>query len=186
MKEIINFLEEAGHLKNIERSGWKTLKIKNPESVAEHSYRAAVFGYILAKKENVNPDKVATMLLFHDIPEARIGDIHKVSKKYLNKGDADLRSAEDQAETLPDDIGQDYLNKIREFEDMDTEEAVVAKDADLLECALQAKEYMDIGFKKASNWIDNTRGHLQTETGKKLLELIVESETEWWEGLKDI
>ncbi|HEC89736.1 MAG TPA: HD domain-containing protein, partial [Thermoplasmatales archaeon] len=76
-KSIAQFLFELGVLRRIQREGWKLIGVKTPETVAEHSLRAAQIGYILAKLEGYpHPEIVSTMLIFHDIGECRIGDIH--------------------------------------------------------------------------------------------------------------
>ena len=59
--------------------------------------------------------------------------------------------------------------------------------ADLLENAFQAKEYIEIGYKDAQNWIDNIRTILKTGSAKKLLDEIEKtSSNEWWKNLKKI
>jgi len=42
MEELINFFIEVGKLKRMPRRGWVINQIKNPESIAEHIFRAAV------------------------------------------------------------------------------------------------------------------------------------------------
>lgn len=59
------------------------MHIKQPDTVAEHSLNAAQIGYILAKMEWADANKVATMLVWHDIAETRIGDMHKVAIWYI-------------------------------------------------------------------------------------------------------
>ena len=61
---ILDFVAEAGMLKNVSRSGWSVLGIKNMESVAEHSFRCAIIGYLLAHMEDASVDKVVLMALF--------------------------------------------------------------------------------------------------------------------------
>jgi 5'-deoxynucleotidase YfbR-like HD superfamily hydrolase len=45
---IISFAGEAGHLKRLPRSGWLPAHIADLESVAEHSFRVAVFAFAIA------------------------------------------------------------------------------------------------------------------------------------------
>ena len=83
--EISNFIFEMRQLREVKRSGWQLLGIPNKESVAEHSLRAAQIGFFLAHMEGgVDPLRVATMLVFHDIGEARIGDVHQVANPYIS------------------------------------------------------------------------------------------------------
>lgn len=183
LKDVTKFFLEAGALKNISRSGWQVAGIKNPESVADHSFRTILIGYILAKSEGVDADKVMKMLVFHDLPEARIGDMHKVTANYIEKDHAEKAVAEDQAKFLPDNISKEYVALIGEFNDLKTSEAIVARDADWLEVAIQAKEYMDAGNKNVQSWIDRVRTVLKTESAKSILEEIEQS-GQWWDGLK--
>ena len=57
----VNFFAEIGLLKKIKRSGWWVAGIKDPESVAEHSFRCAILGYYMAHLEKADPFKVMAM-----------------------------------------------------------------------------------------------------------------------------
>ncbi|MGB2651209.1 MAG: HD domain-containing protein, partial [Candidatus Omnitrophota bacterium] len=60
-KNVLDFIAEVGILKRIKRSGWWMVGIPQEESVAEHSFRCAAIGYVLAKMEGVDPYKVLVM-----------------------------------------------------------------------------------------------------------------------------
>jgi len=75
MHNIAKYVYEIGQLKRVKRSGWWVAGIDNPESVAEHSFRTALLGYILASLEGADPQKTAMICLFHDMGEARINDL---------------------------------------------------------------------------------------------------------------
>lgn len=183
MKNIVNFFYELGQLKRVRRSGWWALGIELPESIAEHSFRTAVIGYFLAKLEKVDVNKVMLMCLFHDFPETRLNDLHRVGRRYIDFKEAETKVNKEQTENL--DKGMFALHK--EFQEQKTKEAIVAKDTDLLECAVQAKEYIDQGYKDAKNWIDNVKIVLKTKNAKKLLKLIEKtSSNDWWKKLKKI
>ena len=47
-RALIDLISEAGVLKRVRRSGWWVLGIKDVETVAEHSFRCAAIGYIIA------------------------------------------------------------------------------------------------------------------------------------------
>ena len=79
IKKIVNFIFEINHLKFVKHAGWLKAGIKDPDSVAEHVMRAAQIGYILAVMEgDVNPEKVACMLIIHDKGETRIGESYQM------------------------------------------------------------------------------------------------------------
>ncbi|MBN2087844.1 HD domain-containing protein [Candidatus Peregrinibacteria bacterium] len=183
-KHLINLLFELGQLRRIQHDGWRNANVEKPESVAEHSLRAAQIGYFLAKNEKYdNPYEVVTMIVFHDIGECRIGDINKVANRYV---EADEEGAvKDLTSDLND--GGELFDMWNETENRSTEAGKIAKDADYLEQAFCAKEYMDTGHKSAEDWINNVRKKLETKSAKDLLETMVNmSSTDWWQGLKKI
>ena len=183
-KQLINFLFELGQLRKIQHDGWRVANVGKPESVAEHSLRAAQIGYFLAKlEEYTNPYEVVTIIVFHDIGECRIGDINKVANGYI-KADEE-KAVKDQVSELSD--GDELFEMWSQAESRTSEAGNIAKDADYLEQAITAKEYMDTGHKSAEDWINNVRKKLQTKSAKNLLEKMVKmTSTDWWNGLKKI
>lgn len=183
-RHILDFLAEAGMLKRIKRSGWWMAGIPHEESVAEHSFRCAVIGYALARMEKIDPYKIMIMTLFGDLPEARINDLHKVANKYLNAREAEKKVYGEQIESLEKDMRQELEKAREEYDAQDTAESIIARDADILECLLQAKEYNDLGFKNAEKFFKKAPGHLQTASGRKLWESMKSWDSSaWWEKL---
>jgi len=76
MDKIIKFFSEVGKLKTMARQGWVIRGVKNPESIAEHTFRAAIMAWVLAdkKKYKLNLGKVIKMALIHDLCEVYAGD----------------------------------------------------------------------------------------------------------------
>src|SRR4030042_3960982 len=75
MKDVLNFLIEVGKLKRNKRKGWVINQIKDPESIAEHVFRATILGWILGrKKKGINIEKLIKMALGHDLCEIYAGD----------------------------------------------------------------------------------------------------------------
>ena len=186
IKKITNFIFELGALKHVKRSGWWIINIKDPENVAEHSFRAGIIGYILAKLEKADINKVAMMSLFNDLHEARLNDLHKIGQRYIDFKKAETKAHKEQTEELGE-IGKEIFSLHKEYQEQKTKEAIIARDADLLENAYQAKEYMEIGYKDAQDWIDNIRKIIKTDSAKKLLDEIEKtSSNDWWRNLKKI
>lgn len=187
-KNIVNFLYEIGQLKNNPRTGWHVIGIKNPESVADHTCRSTFISFILGKMEKVNAEKCALISAFHEMPETRVSDMHKITQNYvLDRKAIEKQVVKEQCESLPKEIGDSFFELYNGFESDDSPEHIVAKDADYLEVVMQAKEYISQGFKDAQNWIDNSAALLKTKSAKKLFEIIVKSEPkEWYEHLKRI
>ena len=177
MKRIANFLFEAGMLKRTPRTGFQFLG-SGAESVAEHIFRTVYIGYTLGKMtKNVDTDRLIKMCLFHDLPEARTGDLNYVNKKYVKP---DLEKAvNDLAETIP--FGDEIKELIEEFEKSESIEAQLAHDADQLELILALKEYTDVGNKYADEWLEYALKRLKTDIAMQLAQTILETDSSlWW------
>lgn len=177
LKRIAEFMFEVGMLKRTHRTGYPFLG-SGGESVADHSFRTAVIGYVLATMEpDVNRDKVIRMCLFHDFPEARTGDHNYVNKKYVLVDEE--KALEDQLEGLP--FGTEVSQTIREFNGQESLEARLARDADQLDLILELKEQLDLGNSQAAEWIVYARQRLLTDAGKRLAETIIKTPRDaWW------
>jgi putative hydrolases of HD superfamily len=177
MRNVINLLFEVGMLKKTPRTGYQFLG-SGQESVAEHSFRAAIIGYILAKQDgNVDPNKVVLMCLFHDFHEARTGDHNYVNKQYVTV-DED-KAVRDLARDLP--FGAEIISVTDEFNRAETPEARIARDADQLDLMVELKEKKDLGNRYATDWLFYAEKRLLTDGGKRLAdELMKTDSTDWW------
>ncbi len=174
-------------LKTIKRSGSAIARIPNPDSIADHVAVAAQIAFVLAKIESADAEKCACIILFHDNPEVRIGDINKINAKYLETKKGEKNAHNDQIKNLPSSV-QIYLQEyFIEYAEQKTKEAKICRDADLLECAFQAKIFLEQGYKAKQDWLDNVKKHLKTESAKKIFEsLETTNSDEWWRGLKKL
>ncbi len=184
-KNLVRFLYEMGQLKRVKRSGWWIAGVKDPESVAEHSYRTAVIAYVLARLEEVDPGKAVLMALFHDMPETRTNDAHRIVRRYAKWEDVDRKAVDEQSKRLPDEMAKEMVALFEEFEKEVSPEAKVVRDADLLECIVQAREYQALGYGDVVDWIFNAQRVLKTDSAKRIAAECIETEPkEWWQGLK--
>jgi putative hydrolase of HD superfamily len=182
--QLLQLISEAGTLKRVRRSGWWVLGIKDAETVAEHSFRCAIIGYILARMENVEPSKVLLMTLFNDIHEARINDLHKMAQRYIKAQDAEDKAFAEQISSLPGVIKGELSAVHREYRKQGTKESIIARDADILECLIQAKEYQEHGHKEAVKFMRKAPSALRTKSAKALwAEARSSNLNEWWEKL---
>lgn len=151
-KEILEFTKLIGKLKKIERTGWVTwANVQNPESVAEHIFRTAVLGLIVADVKKLNVEKVVRMCLIHDLPEAIIGDWDPIAKKKLGveRWKAKEKDAVNRLTSLlSKGVKEKYLAAWEEFEGLKTKEAKIVKQLDRLEMIIQAAEYLEEGYKE--------------------------------------
>jgi putative hydrolase of HD superfamily len=177
MNALSNFLFEVGMLKKTPRTGYQFLG-SGQESVAEHSFRTAVIGYVLSRKESgADPLKTVLMCLFHDLHEARTGDQNYVNKRYVRVDeDGAMR---DLARELP--FADELLSLTREFNRGETIEARLSKDADQLSLIVELKEQQDLGNKYAGEWLYYAMKRLRTENAKGMAREILKTDwTDWW------
>lgn len=183
-KSILNFFAEAGKLKKIKRSGWWMAGVPFEESVAEHSFCCTVIGYVLAKLEGLSVEKVLVMTLFNDLHEARINDLHKVAHRYLDVRSAEKKAFADQIEDLRKDMRAELKHIRTEYDAQKTDESIAARDADILECLFQAKDYLDSGFSGAKSFLREAPKHLVTKSARELWKAAkLWDSKEWWEKL---
>jgi putative hydrolase of HD superfamily len=177
----IDFFAEAGLLKRIKRSGWWVAGIKDPESVAEHCFRCAVIGYYLAHLEKADPYRVVTMCLFNDIHESRINDLHKMGHYYIDFKDAEKKVFRDQIEFLDAKVQAELKSFRDDYDGQGSKESVIARDADILECLLQAKEYYDNGYTGAKEFFNRAPDFLRTTNARKMWRQIKQwNSRDWW------
>ncbi len=180
----VNFFAEAGLLKRIKRSGWWVAGISNPESVAEHSFRCAVMAYYMAHLEGVDPYRTVVMALLNDIHEARINDLHKMGHYYIDFKSAEQKVFKEQIEFLDGRVKAELGELRGQYDRQASKESIVARDADILECLLQAKEYYDSGHKIAKSFFRKAPSFLKTKSAKMLWNKMRRwDSSSWWKNI---
>ena len=151
------------------RRGWVIRDIKNPESIAEHTFRAAIMAWVLAAKKNskINLEKLLKMALIHDLCEVYSGDttpydsilpkekkarqallktwprFSEKEKKRLaeKKYKKEKEGLEKLIKDLPLKLKQEIMNLWLDYERGSSPEGKFFKHADRIESFLQASEY---------------------------------------------
>jgi putative hydrolase of HD superfamily len=177
MKQMINLLFEVRILKDIVRSGYAFLG-SGKETIAEHSYMTAFICFAMARQDpDVDTQRILTMALVHDIPEARTGDLNYVEKRYTK---ADESKAVSHL-TKGINFGDEITELIEEFNQGETREARLANDADQLSFILELKKLSDTGSKGPEKWLPAIIDRLKTDLGRQMADSIMETEwDEWW------
>lgn len=161
------FAFELGLLKRLDRAGWLHLGVRHPESVAEHSLRTAQLAGLIAAEEGADPARASYLATWHDSQETRVGDISHLGRRYV-KAASNEAITEDQITGLPDAAAKSVREAVLEFEAQDTLEAHCAKDADRLDCFLQALEYRAAGYVHIEDWLRTSRNGLRTDTAARI------------------
>lgn len=178
---IAEFAFELGVLKRTRRAGWWHAGVRDPESVAEHSLRVAQLASLIAAEEGAEPTRAAFLALWHDSQETRTGDIPHTARPYLDQGSPKAITA-DQTAALPGAAGASVRDAVAEYEAQHSPEARCARDADKLECLIQAIEYRDIGYTRVQGWIDSSRSALRTGTARRIADAALRTSPLAWRG----
>jgi 5'-deoxynucleotidase YfbR-like HD superfamily hydrolase len=133
----------------------------------------------LAQLEWANPQKVASIILWHDLAEVRLWDIHWLGAKYVpEKKHIEERIMKDQTGELP--MQESILSLVSEYNMLSTIEWKVAKDADILDQAYQCKTYLEQGHSLMATYLGNFADRLHTESAKKMYqEILISNSHEW-------
>lgn len=168
MKDLVKFFHDIGTLKEIPRRGWVIRDIKNPESIADHIFRASLMAWILgSEKKGLNIERLLKMALIHDICEIYAGDVtpydsvlpknNKERKEFMRiwprftneeklklsekKHKKEKQALDKLIKNLPIRFKNEIKNLWMDFENGLTPEGRFFKQADRLEAFLQALEY---------------------------------------------
>ncbi|MGH3623921.1 MAG: HD domain-containing protein [Sciscionella sp.] len=177
---IAEFAFELGVLKRMRRAGWWHVGVRDPESVAEHSLRVAQLAALIAAQEGADPARAAFLAIWHDSQETRIGDIPHTAKPYLASSPSNETITADQVARMPDAAGKTVREAVAEYEAQSSAEAHCTKDADKLECLIQAIEYRAAGYQRVQGWIDSSRKSLTTETARRIADAALTTSTLAW------
>lgn len=178
---VARFIFEQGVLKRMARTGWWHVGVKQPETIAEHAYRTAIVGVVLAAMEGADPARVALLCVLHDSQETRVGDIPHIGRHYVDAA-PNAAVTRDQVDGMPVAVANLIQSTVDAYEsaepDLDTQ---VAHDADKLDCLVQALEYREAGYTAVDPWIESSRAKLTTPSAKELAEAaLVMSPQQWW------
>jgi len=143
-KPVIRLHRLAAVLKRLRRTGWVDRGVRDPETVASHSYAVALLSILLAEARGLDVAEAARMALLHDLPEAVVGDLTPEMKA----GDPGWEMREEEVveellEALPGKVAERWRAAWRRLKGGRTPEARLVKSVDKLEMGLQAALYRE-------------------------------------------
>lgn len=173
----IEFFQAAANLKKIKRQGWiSKISVKDPESVADHTFLMAVIGMAVSDFQNCDTLKILKMILLHDLAESKIGDITPEQMSKSKKFEIENKAFAEILSQLPDSLKSSYLKIWNEFQENDSEEARIVHQIDKLEMVLQAKIYQSDGYakEKLEPFFQSAKNELTNSKLKELFTKITE------------
>ena len=151
--DLIKFYEVTNVLKRLPRTGWLVKGIKNPESIAAHSFSTILLALIVGiERKDINLQKLLIMAIIHDLGESYVGDLTPASIELLG-GNESKKKLEKEAITKLFDLLDEHKQKklldiYEQYINNETEEAKLLHQTDKLEMLLQAVEYQKVGYPK--------------------------------------
>ena len=164
---IEEFFSDIETLKHIERQGWKNRGVDTPrDTIASHSFGAALLGWLLGEKEDVDTDRIVKMLLVHDLIMAYIEDCTPEDEEFDSKKEREEKMAEKLFNDVPEEIEDEFRELFHEIRNIESKEARIGKEADKLDTLFQAKEYsVSEGEDFLPEFLKQYRDYFRTETG---------------------
>lgn len=167
---------EMSHLKQLYRQGWlrRGISPERCESVAEHSFAAALLAYWLARAEfpELDAEKVLCMTLMHDLGEVYAGDIIPQDQiDSQTKRELEQQAVRQIFNNLP--VGDAYIKQWDEFEAGSTPEAQFVRQIDRLEMAFQAFLYEHQGEQNLQEFFDSADEALQDPRLRRVFEILL-------------
>lgn len=187
-RNLLHFLIEIHKLKEMPRTGWVLRRVKNPETIADHTFRVAFSSWLLAKKIKLNVKRAIKIALSHDLCEVYAGDVtpffyylnlpedKKERKKFLMnwvrlsqkekekrskvKFEKEKKAIEKLLKPLDSAIKKDIYLAWLDYEKGISKEGVFIKQLDRIETLIQSIEYFGSKTKNSG--------------------------TDWWEGTEEI
>lgn len=173
---LLNFLKIAANLKKIPRQGWiDKLSIKNPESVADHTFSMMVMGMVLSDLENYDTQKILKMIVLHDLAESVTGDLTPEQKPKNEKTKLENSTIRKILSNLPKKLEKQYLEIWREFQENQTRESKYVHQIDRLEMTLQAMIYSKEinSLEKVTPFLKSAKNEIKDPNLLKIFEQII-------------
>ena len=179
-KRDIDFLFEIGSLRNMPRA-WQQILSGKVQNISEHIFRTTMIAWIIAVAEKADINKVIKISLIHDIAESRAGDIAFLHREYVTRHEK-LAEKHIFKDTI---LEKEASVLLEEYDERQTLEARIVKDADNLEVDLELKELAKIGDSSAVGMQKEHRPEvrekkLYTKTGKRMWDSIQKTDPNAW------
>jgi putative hydrolases of HD superfamily len=192
MKNFLNFLIKTNRLKETPKTGWVLMKVKNPETIAEHVFRVVLLGWLLGEIKGLNVKKIIRLALCHDLGEVYAGDMtpfsywegldrkNKSEEKILLKGvrlsmpekermgkikfEKEKKSILKLASFLKPELRSEIISTWLEYEKKKSPEAKFVKQIDRIETLLQSIEYFHLrNIPGGTSWWEITEEIVEDE-----------------------
>lgn len=146
MKDFQPFFDAVLGLKTVNRAGWAAKAgIRNPESVADHTYSMCAIGMALSDMMGLGTEMVLRMIILHDLAESVVGDYMPGEIAAREKKAQEKNAMKKILSCIPAKTRKIYEKAWLEYQQNKTREARFVHRIDKLEMAMQADRYRKDG-----------------------------------------
>ena len=179
-KRDLEFLYEVGSLRYLPRQ-WRRFGLTDAQNITEHHFRVIWLALVIAAREGVkDTDRIVKMALVHDVAESRTNDVDYIGRQYVERKEE--RAISDILEKTS--LQKEFMDLWHEYEDRQTIESKIVKDADNLDVDMELRELGARGLKLESIWEKHrtplAAKNLFTESAKQLYKEIRASSPDDW------
>lgn len=183
---MLDALLQMAHLKEQVRTGWTLRGVKQPESVADHSWATALLCLVYAPEAGVDRSRAVEIAVVHDLAEAITGDVPtRVATldertRAARKASSE-RTAMNELLQATDPVAAESIRSLwEEYEGRSTEEARFVRDMNLIDMCMQALTYErdgrhdssaqddGSGYPGLSEFFATSEPRLSTHVGRRL------------------
>jgi len=151
---IYEFYKTAKKLTSMKRAGWVERGVRDPESISDHSFMAAML-CMAAAPDDIDKCKAVKMALIHDLAESLTGDM--ITKENWPSGGTITEAEKHEIEKssigkilscLEGSVSDEIMELWTEFEAGKTREARFVRSIDVAQRCITAAEYHKEGNHK--------------------------------------
>lgn len=145
--DLSPFFQSVLQLKSVRRAGWVSkAKIKDAESVADHSFSMCAMAMLLSDVLGFDTQKAMKMVVLHDLAESIVGDYMPGDIAVREKLAQEKKAMKSILSGLPRKTRTEYEKIWDEYLHNKTDVARFVHRIDKLEMALQANHYAKQGY----------------------------------------
>lgn len=150
LQRDVEFIFEMGAIRLIDRQ-WRRFHTTAFANLADHHFRVFWIAMTIAKHEGGDSGKIAKLALLHDIAESRAGDVDYLARQYVERNE-ELAIKDMLSNTA---VEKEFLELWEEYEERESLESKIVKDADNLDVDFELAEQAASGNTLQENWKDN-------------------------------
>ncbi len=159
----------------------------------EHFFRTSILALLIAAELGLSEKDTYMLLIYsliHDFHECFLGDISFIDRQSFDPEEfkkAKMRARERYLNLIPDSMAN-LLRSCIEYIENNEKLKQIAKDIDMLDYIISAKDLMNIGVSDADTHLKNAYALIKTKEIKKIAELLIK---EWgvnklWKDMQSV